>query len=160
LSDTDIEMDIESLLRSLNGHSVRYVIIGATAFPVHGYVRATLDVDIFIEPTEENGLRTWAALRDFGYDVTDLTVEDLLTKKILIRQYWLETDTHPFVAGVTFDQVWANRVEGAIGETPTLFASLDDLIAMKQAAGRPKDLEDLRALLKLRERREQEGKGG
>ncbi len=90
----------------------RYVIIGATAFPVHGYVRATLDVDVFIEPTEENARRTWAALRDFGYDVTDLTIEDMLTKKILIRQYWVETDVHPFVAGVTFDQVWANRVEG------------------------------------------------
>ncbi len=145
-------MDIEGLLKSLNDHSVRYIIIGATAFPVHGYVRATLDVDIFIEPAEENAQRTWAALRGFGYDVTDLTIEDMLTKKILIRQYWVETDIHPFVAGVTFDQVWANRVEGVIGETRTWFASLDDLIAMKQAAGRPKDLEDLRALLKLRER--------
>jgi len=46
---------------------------------VHGYVRATLDVDIFIEPAEENAHRTWAALRDFGYDVTDLTIEDMLT---------------------------------------------------------------------------------
>ena len=147
-------MDIEGLLKSLNARDVRYVIIGATAFPVHGYVRATLDVDVFIEPTEENARRTRAALRDFGYDVTDLMVDDLLTKKILIRQYWLETDVHPFVAGVTFGQVWANRVEGTIGETPTWFASLDDLIAMKQAAGRPKDLEDLRALLKLRERRQ------
>jgi len=135
---------------------VRYVIIGATAFPVHGYARATLDVDFFIEPTEENARHTWAALRDFGYDVTDLAVEDLLTSKILIRQYWLETDIHPFVAGVTFDQVWANRVEVAIGEVPTWFASLDDLIAMKQAAGRAKDMEDLRVLLELRERRERE----
>jgi predicted nucleotidyltransferase len=147
-------MDIKDLLRSLNDHSVRYVIIGATAFPVHGYARATLDVDVFIEPTKENARHTWAALQRFGYDVTDLTVEDMLTKKILIRQYWLETDVHPFVAGVTFEQVWANRVEGMIGGTPTWFASLDDLIAMKQAAGRPKDLEDLRALLKLREQRE------
>ena len=146
-------MDIKDLLRSLNDHSVRYVIIGATAFPVHGYVRATLDVDIFIEPTEENARRTWAALQRFGYDVTDLTVEDMLTKKILIRQYWLETDVHPFVAGVTFEQVWANRVEGMIGGTPTWFASLDDLIAMKQAAGRPKDLEDLRVLMKLKQDR-------
>jgi hypothetical protein len=37
-----------------------------------------------------------------------------------------------------------------IGETPTVFASLDDLIAMKEAAGRPKDVEDLRVLRELR----------
>jgi hypothetical protein len=47
-------VDTEGLLRSLNAHSVRYVVIGATAFPVHGYARATLDIDIFIEPTTEN----------------------------------------------------------------------------------------------------------
>ena len=92
-------MYIENLLRSLNARDVRYVIIGATAFPVHGYARATLDVDFFIEPTEENARNTWAALRDFGYDVTDLAVKDLLTNEILIRQYWLETDIHPFAAG-------------------------------------------------------------
>jgi hypothetical protein len=146
-------MNLEGLLKLLNAREVRYVIIGATAFPVHGYVRATLDVDVFIEPTEENARRTWEAPHAFGYDVTELTVEDMMSKKILIRQYWLETDIHPSAAGVTFEQVWrSNRVEGAIGETPTCFAGLDELIAMKQAAGRPKDLEDLRALIKLRER--------
>ncbi len=146
-------MDIESLLRSLNAHSVRYVVIGAAAFPVHGYARATLDVDIFIDAGEENARRTWQALHDFGYDVTDLSVEALRTKKILIRQYLMETDVHPFVAGVTFEEVWAHRVEGQIGETCAWFASLDDLIRMKKAAGRPKDREDLRVLRKLRARR-------
>jgi hypothetical protein len=145
-------MDIESLLSSFNDHEVRYVVIGAAAFPVHGYARATLDVDIFIDAGEENARRTWESLHDFGYDVTELTVEALLTKKILIRQYLVETDIHPFVAGVTFAQVWAHRVEGAIGETRAWFASLDDLIKMKEAAGRPKDLDDLRVLRKLRER--------
>ncbi len=43
-------MDTESLLKSLKGHKVQFVIIGATAFPVHGYSRATLDIDIFIRP--------------------------------------------------------------------------------------------------------------
>ena len=143
-------MDTEKLLASLNAHSVRYVIIGATAFPVHGYARATLDIDIFIDATPENAQGTLDALKDVGYDLTDVTLEDLLTKKLLIRQYVLETDIHPFVAGVTFEEVWRNRVESFLGQTPAAFASLDDLIRMKRAAGRPKDLEDLRALLILK----------
>lgn len=147
-------MDTESLLKSLNAHKVRYVVIGATAFPVHGYARATLDVDIFIKATPENAQRTLAALQDVGYDVTDVTVADLLTKKLLIRQYILETDIHPFVTGVTFEEVWRNRVRDKIGQTPANFASLEDLIRMKQAAGRPRDLEDLRVLLKLKQQRQ------
>lgn len=142
-------MDTESLLKLLNAHDVRYVIIGATAFPVHGYARATLDVDIFIEATPANAQRTIDALQEFGYDLVDLPLEVLRTKKVLIRQYILETDIHPFVAGVTFDEVWSNRVEDRIGETSAFFASLNDLIRMKEAAGRPKDLEDLRALRRL-----------
>ncbi|RKZ21220.1 hypothetical protein DRQ23_07575 [bacterium] len=44
-------MDIEKLLKLLKENNVKYVIIGATAFPYYGYMRATMDVDIFIEPT-------------------------------------------------------------------------------------------------------------
>jgi hypothetical protein len=142
-------MDTESLLRSLNARDVQYVIIGATAFPVHGYARATLDIDIFIAATRENAQRTLDALRDTGYDVSDISVDDLMTKKLLIRQYVLETDVHPFVAGVTFGEVWQNRVVDQIGSTPAAFASLADLIRMKRAAARPKDIEDLRILRML-----------
>ncbi len=111
-------MDTEKLLTSLNGHSVRYVVIGATAFPLHDYALASLDVDIFFEATPENAQRTLDVLNDVGYDLTEVTLEDLLTKKLLIRQYFLETDIHPFVAGVTFEEVWRNRVESSLGQTP------------------------------------------
>ncbi len=148
-------MDTESLLKLLNAHKVRYVIIGATAFPVHGYARATLDIDIFIEATPLNATRTLAALSDLGYDMTDVSIQDMLTKKLLIRQYILETDIHPFVAGASFDEVWQNRVDDQLGNTPTHFASLKDLIRMKRAAGRPKDLDDLHALLKLQQMNEE-----
>jgi hypothetical protein len=143
-------VDIESLLRSLNDHSVEYVLIGATAFPVHGYARASLDVDIFIRATPENAQHTRRALTAFGYDLNEVTDEELLTKKVLIRQYLVEADIHPYVSGVTFDEVWSRRVHDRLGQTPTAFASLDDLIRMKEAAGRPKDLEDLRVLRRLR----------
>jgi predicted nucleotidyltransferase len=146
-------MDIEDLLRSLNAHHVEFVIIGATAFPIHGYARATLGIDLFIRPEPRNAGRLLDALRDFGYDTTEITLEDLLTKKVLIRQYLVETDIHPFVSGMTFDQVWENRISGTFGKEKVYYASLEDLIIMKEAAGRPKDLEDLKVLKILKEKR-------
>jgi predicted nucleotidyltransferase len=143
-------MDTESLLKSLKDHKMQFVIIGATAFPVHGYSRATLDIDIFIRPEISNAEKTLSALEDFGYDVTGIAVDELLIKKILIRQYLVETDIHPYVKGVSFDEVWKNKVRAKFGDIFVWFASLDDLIKMKRAAGRPKDREDLKYLLKLK----------
>ena len=146
-------MKTERLLQLLNEHKVRFVIIGATAFPVHGYSRATLDIDLFIKSTRMNAERTREALREFGYDMTDVTIEDLLTKKLLIRQYWVETDIHPFVKGVSFRDIWKNKVLADYVGEPAWFASLKDLIKMKKAAGRPKDKEDLKYLLRLQKGR-------
>lgn len=146
-------MNTENLLKLLKEHKVRFVIIGATAFPVHGYSRATLDIDLFIEPSEDNARRTRESLKSFGYDVSDITVKDLLTKKVLIRQYLVETDIHPFVKGISFDRVWSNRVKAKFGGVSVWFASLDDLIKMKKAAGRPKDAEDLKFLRKLKQKK-------
>ena len=145
-------MDAEQLLKLLKENHVKFVIIGATAFPIHGYSRATLDIDIFIKPEKTNAQRTLKALKEFGYDVTDLTIEELLTKKVLIRQYLIETDIHPIVTGITFEKVWKNKVKARFGKTFVWFASLDDLIKMKKAASRTKDLEDLKYLRKLKKR--------
>ena len=146
-------MDTAKLLKLLKEHKVRFVIIGATAFPVHGYSRATLDIDLFIEPSEANARRTRESLASFGYDVSDITVDDLLTKKVLIRQYLVETDIHPFVKGISFDRVWTNRVKAKFGDVFVWFASLDDLIKMKKAAGRPKDDADLKFLRELKQKK-------
>ncbi len=80
-------METEGLIKSLKEHKVKFVIIGATAFPVHGYARATLDVDIYINPEADNARRTWNALHEFGYDVFDMTINYILTKKSLIGEY-------------------------------------------------------------------------
>ncbi len=55
-------MDTENLLKLLKENKVDFAVIGATAFPVHGYARATLDIDIFIRAARDNAERTWKAL--------------------------------------------------------------------------------------------------
>lgn len=75
---------------------------------------------------------------------------------MLIRQYAVETDLHPFVKGISFELVWKNKVRKKFGNTFVYFASLDDLIKMKRAAGRPKDLEDLKFLGRIRKMKKEE----
>lgn len=149
-----MNMDIENLLRLLKEHDAQFVIIGATAFPIYGYTRATIDVDLFIKNTQENARKVHEALGEFGYDVSGLSLDDLINKKVLIREYLVETDLHPFAAGIEFEEVWQNKIKDRLGDTEVYFAALDDLIKMKRAAGRPKDKEDLKALEKIKEIRE------
>lgn len=146
-------MDTEKLLKLLKENKVIFLVIGASAFPVYGYARATLDIDIFIRPDLENIKRLIKALKEFGYDLMDLVPGDFLKNKILIRQYTVEADFHPFVKGITFDGAWKNRISAKFGETRVYFPSLDDMIKMKKAAGRAIDLEDLKFLKRIKDQR-------
>jgi hypothetical protein len=46
------------------------LLIGAHALAVHGRPRATLDLDVFVEPSVGNARRVGAALADFGFAAT------------------------------------------------------------------------------------------
>ena len=59
----------------------------------------------------------------------------------------------PFVKGALYDCIWANKVKSKFGRTFVWFASLDDLVHMKKAAGRPKDEEALKFLRRLKQRK-------
>jgi predicted nucleotidyltransferase len=141
-------MDAEKLLRSLKENRVTFVIIGAIALPVYGYARATL----FVKPDPRNIKRVMKALKEFGYDLMNLTPKDFLKNKILIRQSTVEADIHPFVKGISFDDVWKNKIRAKFGKTEVYFPSLDDMIKMKKAAGRAIDKEDLKYLRRIKRR--------
>src|SRR3990167_10869803 len=102
--------------------------------------RLTKDIDIFVEPTMENMQRTFNALTTLGYDLTDVTIEEALQKKLLFRQYILRTDIHPDVTGVDFQTVWKNKELINFKGQEVYFASIEDFIKMKKAAGRDVDL--------------------
>jgi len=143
-------MDIGKLLRLLKENNVRFVIIGGVACVAHGLGRLTKDIDILVEPTRENMLRVFDALTAFGYDLQDVTVEEALQKKLLFRQYILRTDIHPSASGVDFETVWKNKIQISFKDEDVYFASIDDLIKMKEAAGRDVDMQDLRFLQEIK----------
>lgn len=142
--------DYEEFLESLNAHGVRYLIVGAHAVAFHGHPRATKDLDIFIEPTEENARRTLDAVREFfggsdaGLIVSDLSDPDKIIQLGIApsRIDLMKT----LSSALSFDDVWETRAEGSFSHVPTCYLSLEDLIREKEKADREQDRADVAKL--------------
>ena len=105
-----------------------------------------------IEPTPENAAKVRKAVSKWGSFEPEYSVEDFLSGDILSFGGLLRVEVHSAVPGVTWEQVWRNKDAGEFQSIHTHFACLDDLIAMKEAAGRPdKDKPDVARLRKLKE---------
>ena len=76
-----------AVIASLNLHAVEYVVVGGVALNVHGLVRATEDLDLFVRPTPENIARLRSALRAVwdDPDIDEITAEDLCGEYPAVR---------------------------------------------------------------------------
>jgi hypothetical protein len=145
--------DFKELLSAFNEHRVKYLIVGGYAVAVHAQPRATKDLDIFIEPNEDNAKAVFAALAKFGAPLTDLRPEDLTDPNLFFRMgtppQMVEIMSR--ISGVEFDQAWQRRIEAVIDERTGLKAfviSANDLITNKTTFGRPYDVADVDAIRK------------
>ena len=136
--------DLKELLRAFNEHAVKYLIVGGYAFGVHAEPRATKDLDIFIRSDEENGKAVFRALTQYGAPLADLTPADLMDGTTFqIGQPPARIDILQQIDGITFDEAWANRLQGLIdGQIQAVVISRDDLIRNKLATGREQDMLD------------------
>ena len=146
------EFDPVPLLAALSRASVDFVVIGGVAGGIHGSAIGTQDLDVAYAPDPDNLERLADVLRDVGAHLRGRNVPDDLP-------FLLDADTLSRGANFTFatrfgsfdilgdaagappyEQLRADAVEFSIGEYRARAASLDHLIAMKLAAGRPRDL--------------------
>jgi Nucleotidyltransferase of unknown function (DUF6036) len=129
---------------------VRFLVVGAHALAAHGYPRATVDIDIWIEATRENARRVWLALADFGAPLDDLDVrEEDLTRANVVAQFGLppnRIDVLTAVSGLEFEAAWQNRVAAILEGVPVQVLGLADLVKNKAATGRDKDRVDIKGL--------------
>lgn len=143
--------DYHDILAELVAQEARFIVVGAYALAVHGYPRATIDIDIWIEPTEENADRVWRALAAFGAPLADLDIrkQDLMRADV-VAQFGLppnRIDILTGVSGLEFDAAWKNRIEETLEAVRVPVLGLDDLVRNKRASGRDKDLADINGLL-------------
>jgi hypothetical protein len=138
---------LQGVFASLHRHNVKYVVIGGIAAVLHGVPRATFDLDILIEATLENAQHLLTAFLEAQMGTAVLTTaEELLAHEISIFRDWVQIDVQTRTPGIEFADVWERRETMHYQGQDFYVVSKTDLIASKRAAGRAKDLEDVRLL--------------
>lgn len=156
---------VRALLRELVLADVRFIVVGGVAVVMHGYLRATKDLDLVIDLSAPEARKALQVMLDAGLRPT-VPVNALDFADPSIRQSWIEEknmlvfqmcdpkdarrNVDLFVeAPMDFEQMWARAVRLRIDDVVVPVAAIRDLIAMKQSAGRPQDLDDIAQLEKL-----------
>jgi hypothetical protein len=153
----------EELVRRLVDAGVAFVIVGGLAARAHGSTSLTEDLDITFARDGDNLERLAGVLADVHairrglppdaprmppLDARTLRASSLFTLLTEFGEFDLLAAPDP---GLDYQHLAESAVDGEIGGVAVKFASLDDLIAMKRAAGRPKDRVELEILGALRE---------
>ena len=139
--------DFKDLLCLLNEHNVEYLIVGGWALGVHGYVRATGDMDIWISQSDANIQKLLTALSAFGVpDGIDSEFFKENGNAFRMGNPPLRIEIITEASGIRFDASYAKRVIIQADGVDLSFINYEDLVTNKRASGRLRDLADLEAL--------------
>lgn len=143
--------DFSDLLRTFCEEGVEFCIVGAYAIGVAGYVRATGDLGVWVQPSVENAARVYRALAQFGAALDAVTVQDF-TSDDLIFQIGIapnRIDVLTAISGVSWEEGTRGRVTAEYDGLTLPFLGREMLIQNKRASGRPKDRIDIEELERL-----------
>ncbi|MBU1122877.1 MAG: hypothetical protein KKF54_09370 [Candidatus Omnitrophica bacterium] len=142
--------DFKEFLKLLNLRKIKYLVVGGYAVALHGYPRATGDMDIWIAISPDNARKTTKVLQEFGFNVPELK-EDLFLKKeknIRMGNPPLRIEILTSIDGVKFSTCYKNKQSILLDGIKVNFISFKDLKTNKKASGRYRDLDDLEHLKK------------
>ena len=138
---------LKGVFRSFHSNDERYLVLGGVAAILYGVPRATLDLNILIDPTHDNAARLLAALSEVGFGTASLTSpEDLVRHEITIFRDVVRIDVQTSTPGLEFSDAWQRRETMHYEGQEFCVVSRQDLIASKRACGREVDLSDVRVL--------------
>lgn len=141
----EVKKDYKELLELLNEKRVEYLIVGAYALAFHGHPRFTGDIDIFVNPTEENAKKIIEVLDSFGFASLGLEISDFTEKDNVIQLGFapIRIDFLTSIDDVTFEEAYSGAVSNYYGNIPVKYLGKKEYIRNKKASGRPKDLADI-----------------
>ena len=145
---------VAQVCATLNRAKAKYLVIGGVACILHGYARATEDIDILIERTEPNAARVLKALAALGYGFArEWTASELLKRPITVIGDDPSVDVFTVAWQLKYEQAAPRSTSVDVSGVRIPLIALDDLIETKRT-GRLQDAADIEALEEIRRIRE------
>lgn len=159
------ELDIQTILRELVEGGVEFLLIGGVAVGYHGHVRATKDVDVVPAPDRENLERLAQVLERLQAEVEgadefdkgelpdplDPSVLELGGNWILVTRLG-RLDVMQWIGDwPLWEELSPRAIDDFVDDLPIKVVGYEDLVWLKELAGRPEDLADLQRLREARE---------
>jgi uncharacterized protein (DUF1330 family) len=117
----------------LNKHGAEYLIVGGRACWLHGYVRATLDVDILVPEEIENHRRVLAALGELqDHAAAELTPQDLAENVVVKIADEVEVDVSTRAWKVSYAEAAPRALKTRIHDIEVPYVDLATLIKTKE----------------------------
>ena len=140
--------DYIDMLKCLNKAGVDYILVGGWAVNMYGYIRATVDLDVWILADADNAKKVYSAVAEFGAPVSEMKPEEFAQYGMIfqIGVAPCRVDIISKISGITYADAVTRAVPKTIDGIPVRIISLEDLIANKKASGRAKDLADVEVL--------------
>jgi hypothetical protein len=134
------------IFQALNAAGARYLVIGGIACILHGYVRATTDLDVLIERSPDNAGRVLEGLARVGYGFArEWTAKELLARPITVIGDDPAVNVFTVAWTVKYEQAVRRAASAEVEGVTIPFIGLDDLIATKRT-GRLQDAADVEVL--------------
>ena len=134
----------------LNSEAARYVVVGASAMQLWGTTRATRDIDILIEPTEENATRVLNALSHLGFDMAaEFSAKDIIARVVTMIGDIPNVDILTRAWNLRWVDAHVNAKDFDVEGVRIPAASIEDLIESKRT-GRLQDAADIEMLEEIR----------
>lgn len=156
------DTDLINFWKSLNRYDVKYIMIGGFAVNLHGFLRTTGDVDLWLKDEIQNRRNLGKALQQFGYgELSFETVEFIPGWSDLYIGNGIRLDILTVMKGlenIPFEEAMQNANVAQIYDTHVPFLHINQLIRNKKATNRPKDMIDVIELEKILKIRQQKDK--
>ena len=143
-----MNQDFIDLLNAFTVADVRFLVVGAYALAVHGRPRATGDLDLWVEPSDENAVKVVRALAAFGAPLSGVSAADFSTPGVVYQIGVApgRVDVLTELSGLTFAEAWDSRVRRPFGSIEVDVIGRDAFVKNKRATGRARDLADIDGL--------------